>query len=166
MDQYAKYANKKRKKLVFAPGDWVWVHMRKERFPLQRKSKLLPRGDGPFQVLEKINDNAYKIDLPGDYNVSATFNVSDLSPFDIGHNEDSNSRSSSLEEGEYDEDQGALDKGKEQEEDLKKFDGPMTRAKAKKLQEAIQKDLNQALLIRPNEDLKMINLIQISEACN
>ncbi|XP_022973897.1 uncharacterized protein LOC111472489, partial [Cucurbita maxima] len=43
------------------PGDWVWVHFRKERFPTQRKSKLLPRGDGPFQVLERINDNAYKI---------------------------------------------------------------------------------------------------------
>ena len=58
--------------------------MRKERFPERRKSKLLPRGDGPFQVLERINDNAYKLYLPGEYNVSATFNVSDLSPFDVG----------------------------------------------------------------------------------
>ena len=53
--------------------------MRKKRFPEQRRSKLLPRGDGPFQVLERINDNAYKLDLPGEYNGSATFNVSDLS---------------------------------------------------------------------------------------
>ncbi|RVW13085.1 Transposon Ty3-I Gag-Pol polyprotein [Vitis vinifera] len=64
--------------------DWVWVHMRKERFPTRRRSKLHPRGDGPFQVLEIINDNAYKLDLPGEYNISATFNVSDLSPFDVG----------------------------------------------------------------------------------
>ena len=56
---YAKQANKGRKKVVFEPRDWVWVHMRKERFPEQRKSKLQPRGDGPFQVLERINDNAY-----------------------------------------------------------------------------------------------------------
>jgi hypothetical protein len=55
--------------------------MRKERFPVKRLSKLLPRGDGPFQVLERINDNAYKLDLPGEYNVSATFYVFDLSPF-------------------------------------------------------------------------------------
>ena len=52
--------------------------MRKERFPARRRSKLHPRGDGPFQVLERINDNAYKLDLPGEYNISATFNVFDL----------------------------------------------------------------------------------------
>ena len=58
------------------------MHIRNERFPNQRKSKLQPRGDGPFQVLERINDNAYKIDLPGEYSVSATFNVADLTLFD------------------------------------------------------------------------------------
>jgi len=44
---------------------------------------LQPRGDGPFQVLERINDNTYKIDLLGEYGVSATFNVVDLTLFDI-----------------------------------------------------------------------------------
>jgi hypothetical protein len=58
--------------------------MCKERFPNQRKSKLQPSGDGPFQVFERINDNAYKIDLPGKYGVNATFNVADLTLFDIG----------------------------------------------------------------------------------
>ncbi|GKV34679.1 hypothetical protein SLEP1_g43033, partial [Rubroshorea leprosula] len=82
-EQYAKQANKGRKKVVFEPGDWVWVHMHKERFPAQRHSKLQPRGNGPFQVIARINDNAYKLELPGEYNVSATFNVSDLSPFDV-----------------------------------------------------------------------------------
>jgi hypothetical protein len=80
-EQYSTQANKGRRQLVFEPGDWVWLHMRKERFPAKRHSILLPRGDGPFQVLERINDNAYKVDLPGEYNVSATFNVTDLSPF-------------------------------------------------------------------------------------
>jgi hypothetical protein len=32
----------------------------------------------------RINNNAYKLDLPGEYNISATFNVYDLSPFDVG----------------------------------------------------------------------------------
>ncbi|GKV05941.1 hypothetical protein SLEP1_g17889 [Rubroshorea leprosula] len=65
-EQYANQANKGCKKVVFEPGDWVWVHMRKERFPAQRYSNLQPRGDGPFQVIARINDNAYKLELPGD----------------------------------------------------------------------------------------------------
>nr|XP_025661376.1 uncharacterized protein LOC112756991 [Arachis hypogaea] len=60
----AQSMNKGRRQLVFEPSDWVWVHLRKEKFPTQRKSKLDPKGDGPFQVLERINNNAYKIDLP------------------------------------------------------------------------------------------------------
>ncbi|XP_019058301.1 PREDICTED: uncharacterized protein LOC109116762 [Tarenaya hassleriana] len=79
--QYAKQANKGRKEVVFEPGDMVWVHMRKERFPNQRKSKLMPRGVGPFKVLKKINNNTYQLELPSEFNVSSTFNVADLSPF-------------------------------------------------------------------------------------
>ena len=82
-EQYATKANKGRRQVLFEPSDWVWVHMRKERFPARRWSKLHPRGDGPFLVLERINDNAYKLDLPGEYNISATFNISNLSPFDV-----------------------------------------------------------------------------------
>jgi len=41
----------------------------------------MPRAEGPFEVLERINDNVYKVDLPRDYGVSAPFNVADLSPF-------------------------------------------------------------------------------------
>jgi hypothetical protein len=29
----------------------VWLHLRKERFPELRKSKFLPRADGPFKDL-------------------------------------------------------------------------------------------------------------------
>jgi hypothetical protein len=79
----ADRVNKKRKEVLFQPGDMVWVHFCKDRFPERRKSKLLPRGDGPYKVLGKINDNAYKIDLPTDvFGVSNTFNVADLTPYD------------------------------------------------------------------------------------
>ena len=54
------------------------------KFPEQRRPKLIPRGDGPFQIIERINDNANKVDLPGEYGVSATFNIADLSLFDVG----------------------------------------------------------------------------------
>ncbi|KAK1613166.1 hypothetical protein QYE76_036839 [Lolium multiflorum] len=68
--------------MLFKPGDMVWVHFRKDRFKL-RKSKLLPRGAGPYKVLAKINDNAYSIDLPIDeFGVSNSFNVADLTPYD------------------------------------------------------------------------------------
>jgi len=87
---YATKANKEHKHVIFQPGDWVWVHMRKERFPTHRKSKLQPRGDGPFQILERINDNAYKVDLPGEYGLSATFNVYDLTLFDVSDDSRSN----------------------------------------------------------------------------
>ena len=68
--------------MVFNIGDLVWLQLRKDRFPNERKSKLLPRADGPFKVLARYNDNAYKIDLPRDkYNVSDIFNVKDLAPY-------------------------------------------------------------------------------------
>ena len=41
----------------------------------------MPRVDGLFQILKKINDNAYQLDLQGKYDISSSFNVSDLSPF-------------------------------------------------------------------------------------
>jgi len=66
--------------MLLEPGDLVWVHLCKDRFPDQCKSKLQPQADGPFKVLRKINDNAYEIDLPGTYGVSTSFNVTDLSP--------------------------------------------------------------------------------------
>ena len=37
IEQYVKLANKGHLHVVFEPGDWVWVHMRKERFPAQRR---------------------------------------------------------------------------------------------------------------------------------
>lgn len=49
--QYVQQANKGRAKVTFEPGDWVWIHVKKERFLQQRKRKLNPRGDGSFQVL-------------------------------------------------------------------------------------------------------------------
>jgi hypothetical protein len=67
------------------------VHIRKQRFPKQRKSKLMPQIDGHFQIIERINDNAYKIDLLGEYDVNVTFNVVDLSFFDVGDDSRSNS---------------------------------------------------------------------------
>jgi hypothetical protein len=56
--KYKISGDKGRKQLDFAPGDLVWLHLRKEWFPDLRKSKLMPRADGPLEVLKKINENA------------------------------------------------------------------------------------------------------------
>ena len=60
---------------------WYWIHWRKENFPSKRKSKLKPRANDPFKVLERLNDNAYKVNFQGDYGVLITVNVAYLSPF-------------------------------------------------------------------------------------
>ena len=101
--------------------------MRKERFPAHRWSKLHPRSDDPFQVLERINDNVYKLDLPGEYNISATFNVSDLSPFDVGDD----SRTNPFEERGNDEHHKAF------KDPLHDPVGPITKARSKRIKEAL-----------------------------
>jgi len=98
---YQAQANKHKKRVVFQPEDLVWVHLRKERFPSKRKSKLMPRADGPFEILKRVNDNAFKVNLPEDYGVSATFNVDDLSPY-LKDDRLSNLRVNSPQQGEDD----------------------------------------------------------------
>jgi hypothetical protein len=52
---------------------------------------MISRKDGHFQIIKRVNDNAYKVDLLGEYNVSATFNVSDIYLFDVGDDSRTNS---------------------------------------------------------------------------
>jgi len=81
MKKITKFKNKDKRVQSFNEGDLVWLHLRKERFPHLRKSKLSLRRDGPFQIIKKINNNAYQLDLPAEYGVHPTFNITDLVPF-------------------------------------------------------------------------------------
>ena len=47
----------------------------------------MPRLDGPFEILEKISSNAYKVDLPDEYGVSTSFNIDEHSPYYEEHEE-------------------------------------------------------------------------------
>jgi len=122
---YSTKGNRGRKELVLNEGDWVWLHPRKDRFPTKWKSKLSPRGDGPFHVMERINNNAYRLDLPREYGANTTFNIYDLIPFAGGANieeeEPTDLRSNPLQGGGDD----AIHPRK----------GPVTRAMSKRLQE-------------------------------
>ena len=63
----------------------------------------MPRAAGPFKVLTKINDNAYILDLLVEFGVSTSFNVAGLKPY-MTEDEELPSRTTSLQEGEDDED--------------------------------------------------------------
>ncbi len=122
-------ANKHKKAVSIKEGDWVWLHLRPERFPQKRKNKLAPRGDGPFRVLKKINENAYQLELPGEYNVSSTFNICDLLPFDAGETHLETKRT---QPGGNDED---IQTNKAQEDqEMPKYTPPLTRRQSMRFQ--------------------------------
>ena len=79
--------------------------------------------DGPFEVIKRINNNAYQIDLQGKYNISPLFNVSDLLPYVA----DSDLRTNPFEEGE---DDVIVSSTTAKEPELV---GPITRSRAKEL---------------------------------
>jgi hypothetical protein len=77
-EKYCIAASKGRKEVKLEPGDLVWLLLRKERFPELRKSKLMSRDAGPFKILAKINDNAYKLQFSPEFGVSPSFNILNL----------------------------------------------------------------------------------------
>lgn len=127
----AAKANQGRRRVIFKLGDLVWVHLRKERFPDKCKSKLSPRGDGPFKVLKRVGDNAYVLELPGEYGVSATFNVGDFTLYEGLDEELEDSRWIPFQDRED-------DKGSPTPQ-VPAFEGPITRARGKKIQRELDK---------------------------
>jgi len=61
--------------------DLVWLHLRKEKFPLRRKSKLMAGENNLYKIMQEVGDNAYNIELHGDMNIFTAFNVADLIPY-------------------------------------------------------------------------------------
>jgi hypothetical protein len=119
------------KHIVFEVGDLVWLHLHKYGFLDFRKSKLMPRVDGPFRVLEKINDIAYRLELPVDFGtVSPIINIADLRPY-FGEEDDITLRTTSIQEGEHDEDIPSIDTPAAPTSE--QIQGLMTRSRAKQL---------------------------------
>lgn len=84
--KYKAAADVKRRDMVFEPDDLVWVVITKERMPAHEYNKLRSRKIGPVKVLERINNNAYRVQLPPHLKTSDVFNVKHLSPF-LGDND-------------------------------------------------------------------------------
>lgn len=66
---------------VFNVGDFVMVHICKDRFPQGTYNKMKMNKIGPYQILQKMNDNAYKVNFPTNLDISPTFNISNLYKF-------------------------------------------------------------------------------------
>lgn len=71
-------------------------------FPQGSYNKLKEKKIGPCRILEKINNNAYKIDLPPNFQTHPSFNVKNLSEY-FGENDNGNSWTSFSLPGENDE---------------------------------------------------------------
>jgi hypothetical protein len=82
-DRYKSYADAKRTDPTYKKGDLVLlstVNLNKH----QLRRKLYPRFVGPFEILEEVNDVAYKLDLPTTLNIHDVFHVSLLKPYKKG----------------------------------------------------------------------------------
>lgn len=103
-----KVATDKKRRLKFQVGDLVMVYLRKGRLPGGTSHKLSDKKHGTYQILQKINDNAYRVSLPAEMAISPTFNVADLfeyHPPDEASSSIINSRASSFEAEETDAEQ-------------------------------------------------------------
>nr|GEZ33832.1 putative reverse transcriptase domain-containing protein [Tanacetum cinerariifolium] len=78
---YKSYANLKRKPMEFQVGDKVILKVSPWKGVVRfgKRGKLNPRYVGPFKVLERVGDVAYKLDLPEELSkVHNMFHVSKL----------------------------------------------------------------------------------------
>ena len=69
------------KEITFDIGSYVYVHTTNLRSPTDVSRKLTPKWAGPFRIIEKVGNVAYKLKLPQsllDKNVHDVFNVNKL----------------------------------------------------------------------------------------
>jgi hypothetical protein len=92
----------------------------------------MSRADCLFKILGKINDNVYKLELPSEFGVSPTLNISDLRPY-LGEEDEVLLRTTSIQEGKDDEDITTSDTTIPSIE----LQGPITRSRAQQLRRQV-----------------------------
>ncbi|WVZ76339.1 hypothetical protein U9M48_024322 [Paspalum notatum var. saurae] len=83
-DTMKLHADKKRRDLSFAVGDWVWLrlhHRTATAITAAVSSKLRPRFYGPYEVLERIGDVACRLKFPVGAKIHDVFHVALLKKF-------------------------------------------------------------------------------------
>jgi hypothetical protein len=108
-------------------------------------------------VLERINENAYKLELPADFRVSPTFNIADLKPY-LGEEDELESRTTQIQEREDDEDIPIIGTTTPTTQQ-----GPITQAQARQLNYQVKSFLAiqtsyspNGVLLKPCDDFLMI----------
>lgn len=117
--KYKVWADSHRRQVLFDVGDFVWAALPRNHFPTREYNKLKERKIGPCEVLQKINDNAYRLRLPSHLKTSDLFNVKHLSPCFVESDKVTvNSRASSFQPG-------ATDAGESESSDADLLDSTM-----------------------------------------
>ncbi|XP_022871711.1 uncharacterized protein LOC111390827 [Olea europaea var. sylvestris] len=116
--KYKVRADSHRRQVLFDVGDFVWAVLTLDRFLAGEYNKLKELKIGPCEVLQKINDNAYRLCLPSHLKTSDVFNVKHLSPCFMESDEVTvNSRASSFQPG-------VTDAGRSESSDADFFENP------------------------------------------
>jgi hypothetical protein len=84
-DMMKNQHNKKHRSVDFNQGDWVWLHHQHRlvtRITPLLLNKLSPRFYGPYQVMERIGEITYRLQLPPRAKIHDVFHVALLKKFE------------------------------------------------------------------------------------